>query len=441
MKAKVTEQFISIPGIGEIPDSWTVSKIGEVGLQDTPVVKTGPFGAQLRSKDFRTSGVPVLNIGNVQPGYFDLTKLDHVSVEKAEQLSAYFLNEGDLVFSRSASIGRTACCTKEMAGWLLSYHLMRLSIDKNRCCPRFLMFSLMFSPVIVNQVNAITQGGTRSGINTAILENLRIAFPDLPAQKSIVAVVDAIDLAVETTRAVVDQTRKLKAALLHDLLTRGLPGKHQDFTEHPRMGSFPSAWKLTSLDELASLVTSGSRGWSRFVSDKGAFFVRSQNIGAGVVLFDDVISVAPLPGQETDRARIRNGDLLISVTGDPGNVCYFNGQTDIAYVSQHVALVRLKNPSLAAWITLALTSQNGKAQFQSLTYGQTRPGLGLDNIFELFVPLPEPDEQQAICKLINDTQTRIEAEENKLKQFKVLKATLSQGLLTGRIPVVGVSSV
>lgn len=88
---------------------WPRRRVGEIGDSARgEAVQTGPFGAQLHSAEFVREGVPVLNVGNVQWGALDLSRLDHVAPAKAEALSRYRIQAGDLLFTRSGSVGRCA---------------------------------------------------------------------------------------------------------------------------------------------------------------------------------------------------------------------------------------------------------------------------------------------------------------------------------------------
>ena len=59
--------------------------------------------------------------------------------------------------------------------------------------------------------------------------SLPILLPPLPEQRAIAAVLDAIDGAIERTEAVIAATERLRDALLHELLTRGVPGWHSEW--------------------------------------------------------------------------------------------------------------------------------------------------------------------------------------------------------------------
>ena len=275
------------------------------------------------------------------------------------------------------------------------------------------------------------------GLNREDAYALSVPVPTEVQTRKIAEIIQAIDDAIEATQAVIKQTRQLKTALLQDLLTNGLPGRHREFKNIRGLGRMPTSWVPALLGKLTTLITSGSRGWSKYLADSGAFFVRSQNIGLGTILRDDVVYVDPPQDQESKRARIQAGDLLISVTGEPGNVACADESLGEAYVSQHVGLVRLEYPKIAPWVTLTLSAPVGQTQFRSKMYGQTRPGLNLDNLEELKIPIPEENEQRNCCELVRAVEEREKSETEKLKQLEINKIALSQGLLTGRISVTG----
>ena len=87
--------------------------------------------------------------------------------------------------------------------------------------------------------------------------------PPLPEQRSIAAVLDSIDEAIKRTEAVIAATERLRDALLHELLTRGVPGWHTEWKDAPGIGTIPADWEVVRLGDVAEVVTSGSRAWSR----------------------------------------------------------------------------------------------------------------------------------------------------------------------------------
>ena len=58
---------------------------------------------------------------------------------------------------------------------------------------------------------------------------------------------DSIDEAIERTEAVIAATERLRDALLHELLTRGVPGWHTEWKHVPGLGTIPADWQVARL--------------------------------------------------------------------------------------------------------------------------------------------------------------------------------------------------
>src|SRR5262249_9324444 len=113
------------------------------------------------------------------------------------------------------------------------------------------------------------------------------------------------------------------------------------------VGIIPEDWKTSRLGKLSEFITSGSRGWAAYYSDHGALFIRSQNVRAGRLDFEDTQFVQPPDGAEGKRTRVNPDDLLITITGNSvGNVALVDRDLGEAYISQHVGMVRLSEPKL-----------------------------------------------------------------------------------------------
>ena len=60
--------------LSRLPEGWTWAKVRQVGLDPEDAVQVGPMS--MKSDDFIEAGVPVLNVGCVQWGRFNETKLN-----------------------------------------------------------------------------------------------------------------------------------------------------------------------------------------------------------------------------------------------------------------------------------------------------------------------------------------------------------------------------
>ena len=104
----------------------------------------------------------------------------------------------------------------------------------------------------------------------------------------------------------------------------------------------PKGWSWKTLEQLSEYITSGSRGWKRFIADRGDIFIRSQDIKHDSLVFEDKAFVV-LPEQvEGMRTLVRSGDLLMTITGaNVGKCAQVPPLEQKAYVSQHVALITI----------------------------------------------------------------------------------------------------
>ena len=281
-----------------------------------------------------------------------------------------------------------------------------------------------------------TTGQAYPAVRPADVANFVLPIPPLPEQRAIAAVLDSIDDAIEQTEAVIAATEQLRRdSLLHQLLTHGVPGWHTEWKDVPGLGTIPADWEVVRLGEVAENITSGSRAWSQYFRPDGAFFVRSQNIIGGRIDRADAVWVDPPLDGEAERTRIREGDLLISITGEPGKTTVADRNLGQAYVSQHVALVRLRDRQLSYFTTRFLQSRTGQEQFGRMVYGQTRPGLNLLNVSATKVAVPTLQEQQTIAGLLGGVDATIAEAKQERDGLQLLKESAADALLTGRVRV------
>jgi type I restriction enzyme S subunit len=164
----------------------------------------------------------------------------------------------------------------------------------------------------------------------------------------------------------------------------------------------PGLWALVSLDRLTTLITSGSRGWGKYYAPDGPLFIRAQNINSDRLDLTDIAHVRPPNGSEGERTKVRDGDLLVTITG--ANVtksAFVARHIGEAYVNQHVALGRPILPALTEYLHLWIVSpEHGRKKLAADAYGAGKPGLNLDNLRAMPVGLPSLEEQAEIVSRV-----------------------------------------
>ncbi len=176
----------------------------------------------------------------------------------------------------------------------------------------------------------------------------------------------------------------------------------------------PNGWAWTTLDQLAELITSGSRGWADYYSKTGATFIRSQDINKDWLDLSDCAYVRPPGGSEGQRTRVELDDLLLTITGaNVGKAARAHLDLAEAYVSQHVALLRPVEAWMSQFLHLFLTANGGgRSQLNKAAYGAGKPGLNLDQVGSVVVPLPNTAEAFALVASVTAAMSSVSEQES-----------------------------
>ena len=201
------------------------------------------------------------------------------------------------------------------------------------------------------------------------------------------------------------------------------------------MRDLPINWDQVALGDLCKLVTSGSRGWAEYYSETGVGFIRAQNIRFGRLLLGDMACVQLPSNSEGSRTKVEQADLLVVITGaGVTNPALLNQDVGEAYVSQHVGLIRPTDKSLSPWLLLCLMAPaGGRDELVQRAYGSGKPGLNLDNIRSLTIPLPPLAEQHRIVAKVDELMALCDQLEQQLSQAdqqrrRLLEAVLAEAL-------------
>ena len=125
-------------------------------------------------------------------------------------------------------------------------------------------------------------------------------------------------------------------------------------------------WEIDQLSKHIRFITSGSRGWAKYFTDKGEYFLTIKNIKNCNVNVSDVQHIIPPSNAEAKRTKVQKGDLLISITADLGRTGVITESIAEhgAYINQHLTCIRLNqqfvNPLYVAYY---MESAAGKREF------------------------------------------------------------------------------
>ncbi|MFI1562543.1 restriction endonuclease subunit S [Streptomyces sp. NPDC020490] len=297
--------------------------------------------------------------------------------------------------------------------------------------PRFLLY-------VVNTHSFLKKGEAemygvagQQRVPDAFLRDLLVDLPPLEEQRHIADFLDA-----ETSRInAITNAMRSEISLLIQRRVQTIDRIWEHAKSAPRM----------RLGYATSLVTSGSRGWSDYVSDSGALFFRSANLRPDSIqpkLTNAVyVQIPALSATEAIRARIADGDVLVGITGaNCGWVALADGAVAGGYVSQHVCLVRPDEHRISGeWLTYLIASPSVQDRLMGSQYGGTKTQLSLPDIRDLRVPVLPITEQKKLSGEITRQVSRIDNMRSlRSRQLDLLaerRLALITAAVTGQIDV------
>jgi type I restriction enzyme S subunit len=273
--------------------------------------------------------------------------------------------------------------------------------------------------------------GLIPGLTREDLLGLTVLVPPLGEQRKIAAILSSVDDAIEATQAVIEQLQVVKKAMMAELLTRGLPGRHTRF-KMTEIGEVPEEWEVTCLEEVARVVDCKHRT-PTYVRD-GYPVVRPRDVKESGLDLDACAKTSEADFLDlSEKHRPSVGDIVYSRNATFGVASLVT--TDRPFtIGQDVCLI-LATKLASTFLWWSLNAPVVRAQLGLLVAGSTFQRINLANIRKLWVPLPARKEQEQISEALNRIESRMR-NEVLLRDSQVnLKSSLMSVLLTGEVRV------
>ena len=233
---------------------------------------------------------------------------------------------------------------------------------------------------------------------------------------------------------------QLRDSLLHNLLTRGLPGRHTEWKQVPGLGTIPADWETVRLGSHSERITKGTTPTTlgREYTLSGVRFLRVENIShGGAVSGGELRFIDEETHGLLSRSILKDNDLVFSIAGALGRSALVTSDIIPANVNQALAIIRLGNRSalLPAFLSQVLRGHPVQLQVKNMRTELAQANISLQQVGDLLVPLPPRSEQQAIVDILDSADDSIEKGFAAEEGLRKLKESASDSLLTGRVRV------
>lgn len=357
-----------------------------------------------------------VDIGSVGPGLLT-TEPATTRFEDAPSRARRVVRKNDVLISTVRTYLRAVLPVRALDGETVCSTGFAVLSPNSRIEPRFLGWATQSSRFI-NEIVARSEGVSYPAINPAEIARLHLLLPDLSGQAAIAAYLDA-----ETARidAIIDRRRRML-----DLFAARY---RRIISDHTAIG------RPVQVRRVVSLCTSGPRGWSELVAASGSTFIRSANLTReGIELrIDNLVKVDVPHTAESLRSCTAEDDVLVGITGaNAGWAGLVRPAHAGGYVSQHVAMLRPRDV-IPKWLAYSIFSHRSQEQLLGSQYGGTKTQLGLADLNNLEIGLPERLEQSRLVEDIELAGRQTATAKEGLARQIALLTERRQALITAAV--------
>lgn len=374
--------------IGQIPKEWIV-----VQLKHHLSFQNGQDYKTIEAKE--NGGFPVYGSGGV-----------FTFAEK------YMYDGESVLFGRKGTIDRPLYVKDKF--WVVD--TMYYTIPKEDTSCKFLYYIATTLPY-----DKYSTSTALPSITQTILGNIRIALPLFDKQQKIADYLDKkceeIDSLIEVQEQMITKLTEYKQSVITEAVTKGLnPNARLVPSGIDWIGDVPEGWKVCRIKDMVNLQ-SGTSLTSTEISDSGIYPVYGGN---------------GLRGYYEDYSN--DGEyILIGRQGALcGNINYASGKF---WATEHAVVCYPKRAFARIWLGELLRAMN----LGQYSLSSAQPGLAVERIKNLKMPLPPIAEQQTIASYLNTKYSEIDAlialKQQKIETLKDYKKSIIYEYVTGKIEI------
>lgn len=419
-----------------MPDDWQ-----EKPLAQMVKLKRGYTWTKENEIEIPEDGaVPVIRIPNIQER-LDLSNLLYLREVSSDALEKAAITKGWILFVGSNGsqdrIGDSVLMEEDRAMVFASFLMGMTSKNDVELLPDFLANWLRIH--LVHECFSKTSQQTTglANFSWSAVKKLPLRFPtDIKEQRRIAAALKLADNAIAKAKAVLEATRDLKRSLMSELFYKGIRSNDRPMQE-TKVGPVPADWTVS---EIRSFWASSANGLyvpeDRYGS--GVPIIRIDTFHDGYFTNHEFKRIRVKP-EEVEAYSVQTGDLLINrVNSIPflGKVVFVDEIAEFTVFESNMMRLRFETIEIAQYLALYLSVPAVKKRI----WAMGRPAvaqlsINQRDVGKFLVALPGKNEREEIIGAIVAAKDAETAAGEKLTAFEVVKKSLLQNLLTGKIRI------
>lgn len=325
------------------------------------------------------------------------------------------IKKGDILFASIGRMGDMYIIEENPVGWDINESVFAFTLDTHIVRQKYFYYIFRVKSTL-NYLVSNSSGSTFKSIKMNQLKKMVFDIPSLEEQDQIIAVLDRVCNVIEK--------RKRELNSLDELIKARFVELFGDPIQNPK------GYKIHQLSDYIISLTSGSRGWAKYCVDDGnEWFITIKNVKDCRIITDNMQPINAPNNAEAKRTKVKEGDLLISITADLGRTGVVTKEIAEhgAYINQHLSCIRIDREVLnPLFVAHYMESPAGKEQFIAKNQSAVKAGLNFNAINSLKLMVPPMEEQIGFIEFVEQVDKSKVAVQKALDETQLLFDSLMQ---------------
>ena len=404
---------------------------------------TGIIDCPHSTPKWQDRGIPVIRNYNLKDGKIDCTNLSFVSEEGyKERVKRAIPEESDIIISREAPMGVVGIVPKGFQ-CCLGQRLVLLKIDKSKCLPKYLLYTLM-SEYVQLQIRRINQTGSIvSNLNISSLKELKIPLHSFEEQKKIANILSAIDDKIQINNQINQELEAMGKSLYDYWFVQfdfpdqnGKPYKSSGgkMVYHPEIKrEIPEGWGVEKLGNFESKIITGKTP-SRTNSDNfgGKIpFITIGDIRGNTFIYRTSETLTDLGARVQKNKFLPEGSLCVSCIATVGEIGF---TTEWSHTNQQINSIVFEDETNRYYLYFALKNYFENANASAKT-GNTFANMNKEDFSEIKIIFPNKEIKNNFHKIIEPYFSQIKCLQGQNQELTQLRDWLLPMLMNGQVKV------
>jgi type I restriction enzyme S subunit len=320
--------------------------------------------------------------------------------------------KGDLLFCvRGSTTGKMNWANQEYS---IGRGLAAIRHKDDKACNRFVKAIIEYK---LNDLLAGATGSTFPNVSRSDLQNLLVDLPPLPEQQAIAEVLSSIDDKIDLLHRNNKTLEEMAETLFRKWFVDGAKEE----------------WEVGTVNSLVNIRSGYAFKSSSFVSNGRYRLITIKNVQDGYMDLSRVDFIDSIPNKTPEYCILKEGDILLSLTGNVGRCCLVEG--NYLLLNQRVAKLEPKNKRDWAFTYFYFRLSSIRKNLEEISKGTAQANLSPIDTGNMELSIPSENILVGYSELATPLLQKILANKKQASELIQMRDTLLPKLMSGQVRV------